>query len=181
MAKKDHPTTFIKFFVSAISLLLICAVSYGQRADWRTRIDQKVQWADSLSLKHQKVFYLNKYLSNDRPVKETWYYTIQDGKIVIFEIKYVTDSTEFSEIYYVDNNRLICMEEYQVPYLSVYTDQVKHGAALFFDNNDLRQFVVTGRDKGQQSTIYKGLCYGNEVCIKGKISYFVKIVLLFFW
>jgi hypothetical protein len=41
------------------------------------------------------------------------------------------------------------MEEYQVSYLSIYTDQVKHGAAMFFDNQDLRQFVVTGKDKGE--------------------------------
>jgi hypothetical protein len=39
------------------------------------------------------------------------------------------------------------MEEYEVPYLSVYADQVKRGSALFFDNQNLRQFVVTGAYK----------------------------------
>jgi hypothetical protein len=59
----------------------------------------------------------------------------------------VADSIEYSEIYYLDNGRLICMEEYEVPYLSVYADQVKKGAAMFFENQDLRQFVVTGSSK----------------------------------
>jgi hypothetical protein len=148
MRKEVNPLIFIKKIILIVSVCSICAHSLAQRPDWRTRIDEKVQWADSLSLKSQKVFYLNKFLKGDRPVKETWYYTIQDGKIIIFEIKYVTDSTEFSEIYYLDNGRLICMEEYQVPYLSEYADQVKHGAALFFDHDDLRQYVVTGKDKG---------------------------------
>jgi len=59
----------------------------------------------------------------------------------------VADSIEYSEIYYLDNGRLICMEEYEVPYLSVYADQVKKGAAMFFENQNLRQFVVTGASK----------------------------------
>ena len=120
---------------------------HAQQNDWRSRIDEKVQLADSLSLKSQKIFYLHKYLKDNRPVKETWYYTLKDGRIIIFEIKYVADSIEYSEIYYVDNGRLICMEEYEVPYLSVYTDQVKSGQALFFDNQNLRQYVVTGPNK----------------------------------
>jgi len=148
MGKGASESIFNKPIILGILFLGICVTSYAQRPDWRTRIDQKVQWADSLSLKSQKVFYLNKFLKGDKPIKETWYYTIQDGRIIIFEIKYVTDSTEFSEIYYLDNGRLICMEEYQVPYLSEYADQVKHGAALFFDHDDLRQYVVTGKDKG---------------------------------
>jgi hypothetical protein len=123
------------------------------------QIDQKVQRADSLSLKSQKVFYLNKYLKDNRPVKETWYYTLADDKVIIFEIKYVTDSIEYSEIYYLDNGRLICMEEYEVPYLSVYADQVKRGAALFFDNENLRQYVVTGsrRNDGGWNRSYESL------------------------
>jgi hypothetical protein len=130
-----------------LCLLFFSVTANSQRLDWRERIDRRVQWADSLSLKSQKIFYLNKLLRDNRPVKETWYYTLQDGKIIIFEIKYVTDSIEFSEIYYLDNGRLICMEEYEVPYLSVYADQVKRGSALFFDNQNLRQFVVTGAYK----------------------------------
>ena len=131
-----------------MSCLLFASITIkAQRYDWRTRIDEKVQRADSLSLKSQKMFYLNKFLKDNRPVKETWYYTIVDGKVIIFEIKYVADSIEYSEIYYLDNGRLICMEEYEVPYLSIYTDQVKKGAALFFENQNLRQFVVTGSNR----------------------------------
>jgi len=140
---------FVRSLGMIIILQLLCLSksAIAQRTDWRSRIDEKVQWADSLSLRSQKIFYLNKFLKNNRPVKETWYYTLQDEKIIIFEIKYVTDSIEFNEIYYLDNGRLICMEEYEVPYLSVYADDVRSGAALFFDNHNLRQFVVTGSNK----------------------------------
>jgi len=137
----------LRAFFMICCLLFICISTDAQRNDWRSRIDEKVQRADSLSLKSQKIFYLNKFLKDNRPVKETWYYTLQDGKIIIFEIKYVADSIEYSEIYYLDNGRLICMEEYEVPYLSVYADQVKKGAAMFFENQNLRQFVVTGASK----------------------------------
>jgi hypothetical protein len=149
MRKRENAMRFLSPFVLSFLALLSSSKMLAQRADWRSRVDEKVQRADSLSLKSQKIFYLNKYLGKDKPIKETWYYTMQNGKILIFEIKYVSDSTEFSEIYYLDNGSLICMEEYQVSYLSIYTDQVKHGAAMFFDNQDLRQFVVTGKDKGE--------------------------------
>jgi len=129
--------------------LFINGLARAQSRDWRSSIDEKVQLADSLSLRSQKIFYLNKFLKDERPVKETWYYTLQDGRLIIFEVKYVADSIEYSEIYYLDNGRLICMEQYEVPYLSVYTDQVKSGAAMFFDNESLRQYVVTGSQKNE--------------------------------
>src|SRR6476620_8778273 len=138
MRKRVNAIRLLSPLVLSFFVLLSSERVLAQRRDWRTRVDEKVQRADSLSLKSQKIFYLNKYIGRDRPVKETWYYTMQNGKILIFEIKYVADSIEYSEIYYLDNGRLICMEEYQVSYLSIYTDQVKHGAALFFDNEDLR-------------------------------------------
>jgi len=51
------------------------------------------------------------------------------------------------------------MEEYEVPYLSVYADQVKRGAAMFFDNENLRQYVITGPRKSnyQWSRSYESL------------------------
>src|SRR5580765_2160451 len=109
MRKRERVFVITQKLIFLIASLLMTVALYAQRADWRTRIDEKVQWADSLSLKSQKVFYLNKFLKQDKPVKETWYYTMQDGKILIFEINYVSDATEFSEIYYLDNGRLICM------------------------------------------------------------------------
>ncbi len=137
---------FLKKLILPILLVFITSKqSLAQRNDWRSRIDEKVQLADSLSLKSQKVFYLNKFIGTDRPVKETWYYTMNKGKLVIFEVKYVLDSAEYSEIYYTDKGSLICMEQYEVPYLSVYTDEVKKGAAYFFDNDYVRQYVITGK------------------------------------
>jgi hypothetical protein len=140
-------STFRIKWLPFLFFLLVNGLARAQRQDWRSSIDQKVQVADSLSLRSQKIFYLNKFLKHEQPIKETWYYTLHDGKVIIFEVKYVADSIEYSEIYYLDNGRLICMEQYEVPYLSVYTDQVRSGAAMFFDNESLRQFVVTGSSK----------------------------------
>ena len=155
----SSPHTALRALFIMTCLLFISIPLWAQRNDWRARIDEKVQRADSLSLRSQKVFYLNKFLKDNRPVKETWYYTLMEGKIIIFEVKYVADSTEYSEIYYLDNGRLICMEEYEVPYLSVYADQVKKGAAMFFDNQNLRQFVVTGgsRNDSRFNRTYESL------------------------
>ena len=76
------------FIIPACSLFLF--IANAQRTDWRARIDEKVQWADSLSLKSQKIFYLNKFLKDKRPLRRLGTILLQDGKIIIFEVKYVT-------------------------------------------------------------------------------------------
>jgi len=141
-----------------VALLLPALSVFAQRLDWRDRIDVMVRQADSLSLKSQKIFYLNKFIGEDRPVKETWYYTVNNGRVLIFEVKYVVDNVEHSEIYYLDKNDLICMEQYEVPYLSVYADDVKRGGAFFFSGNNLKEFVLTGR---QDPNDYKLSNAGN--------------------
>ena len=136
--------------------LLIALASFAQRPDWRNRVDHMVREADSLSMKSQKIFYLNKFIGEDKPVKETWYYTLNNGRVLIFEVKYVLEGIEHSEIYYLDKNDLICMEQYEVPYLSVYTDEVKKGGAYFFVGNDLKEFVLTGRQNPDDFKLSNG-------------------------
>ena len=142
-------------FIWLATLVSYSAYSQNSR-DWRSRINTMVEWSDSLSLVSQKIFYLHKFSNDDRPVKETWYYTIHEGRILLFEVRYVLDSTEFSEIYYMNRGTLICMERYEVPYLSMYTDQVRYGEALFFDNDHLRQYVVCGKGRPIQSRLTRG-------------------------
>ena len=128
------------------TVLLFSAASFSQyRNDWRSDVDLIIQESDSLSLKYQKTFSLMKPYHPDKDIRETWYYTVKDGRVVIFEIDYVVDSLEHSEIYYLHRGRLICMEQYEAPYLSVYADQLKWGEAYFFLNDELKQYVITGK------------------------------------
>ncbi|MGB8192642.1 MAG: hypothetical protein WCF67_12020 [Chitinophagaceae bacterium] len=127
-------------------IVLISGSAWGQ-SDWRSEIDQLIQQADSLSLKSQKTFSLLKPYHQDKDIRENWYYTTRNGRVVIFEIQYVIDSSEFSEIYYIHKGRLICMEQYEAPYLSVYADQLKRGESYFFLDNSLKQYVTTGNGR----------------------------------
>jgi hypothetical protein len=143
---KSNTKRCVRLSFLACLVLLISTVGQGQnRPDWRSDLDLIIQESDSLSLKSQKTFSLIKPYHPDKDVRETWYYTVKDGRVVIFEIKYVVDSLEYSEIYYVHKGRLICMEQYEAPYLSVYADQLKWGEAYFFQDEALRQYVVTGK------------------------------------
>ncbi|HYF32433.1 MAG TPA: hypothetical protein VD993_15015 [Chitinophagaceae bacterium] len=132
-----------------VCVLVFCAAGLAAqyKSDWRSDIDLIIQRIDSLSLKSQQKFSLVKPWHPDKDIRENWYYTTVDGKVAIFEIQYVVDSIEHSEIYYIHKGRLICMEQYEVPYLSVYADQLKSGKAYFFRDNSLKQYVVTGKPK----------------------------------
>ena len=135
----------IRSLLACILLLFSIAVLGQYRQDWRTDIDLIIQRIDSLSDKNQKKFSLVKPHHRDKDIREDWYYSLIDGKVATFEIEYVVDSIEFSEIYYIHKGRLICMEQYEAPYLSVYADQLKSGKSYFFVDNFLKQYVVTGK------------------------------------
>lgn len=127
------------------TMLFFTSVAWSQYRDWRTDIDLIIQNIDSLSPKTQKTFSLQKPYHRDKDIREDWYYSTIDGKVSIFEIEYVVDSIEFSEIYYLHKGKLICMEQYEAPYLSLYADQLKSGKSYFFQGDALKQYIVTGK------------------------------------
>ena len=133
------------FLLSCIAVIISITAFTQYRPDWRSDIDEIIKESDSLSLKTQKTFSLFKPYHPDKDIRETWYYTLKDGRVVIFEIRYVVDSMEYSEIYYLNRGRLICMEQYEAPYLSGYADQLKWGEAYFFRDEQLGQYVITGK------------------------------------
>ncbi|MEJ7766527.1 MAG: hypothetical protein WKF89_01860 [Chitinophagaceae bacterium] len=143
-------------FVFTFSLLLSIGASSQQSNDWRTNIDLIVERTDSLSLKSQRTFYLNRIVKvdrtykNDKAIRETWNYTVHNGKVILFQVHYVIDSSEFLEVYYVNNNRLICMEQYESLYFSS-SDEVKWGEVLFFRDNSLKLYVKVGKPKPEQA------------------------------
>lgn len=132
-----------------LMLIMACSILYcynvaAQSLDWRADIDRTVQQIDSLSLKSQRTFYVDNLLGHNRWVKETWYYTVSKGKVVIFQVRYLIDSTEYTEVYYMHKDRLICMEQYETSYLTLYDDEIVRGAIFYFVSNSLRQFVTLG-------------------------------------
>lgn len=120
------------------------APAFSQRHDWRTEIDRLVELADSLSLVSQQTFHLNKFTREDRPVRETWHYTLHNGRVIIFEVHYFVDSLEFQEVYYLDRDRMVCMERYEILYPENDEDKILRGAVGFFDGTNLRQYVTMG-------------------------------------
>ena len=114
------------------------------------KIDDKVQQADSLSTKSQRTFYLNKIDKKFDGVKETWNYTMHEGKVTVFQVRYVIDSIEFTEIYYVDKGRLIYSEEYEtIYYNSSGDDEIKWGGIYYFVSNNLKQRVTLGSKRSK--------------------------------
>jgi len=140
-----YPTRrIIQVYLVGISLFFSMGAFSQSRYDWRMNIDQIIHQTDSLSLKSQRTFYLNKILRKDEPLKETWYYTVHNGNIIVFEVRYRVDSLEFTETYYLNRGRLICMELYETAFLSYYEDEIKHGEVFFFEHDMLVQYVTVG-------------------------------------
>jgi hypothetical protein len=106
-----------------------------------------VDEADSLSNKAQKIFYLYKIGPKNTSQKETWYYTMKNGRPVMFEVRYYKDSTELTEVYYVHNGKLICSEEYETLYHTSKEDQIAYGNIHYYDNTLVRQVVTMGKSK----------------------------------
>jgi hypothetical protein len=113
-----------------------------------TKIDNIVHQIDSLSIKSQYTFYLNKMDKKFDGVKETWNYTMRDGKVIVFQIRYVQDSTEFIEVYYLNKGFLIYSEEYETLYYSsTGVDEIIWGGIYYFVSNTLKQRVTLGDKK----------------------------------
>lgn len=127
------------------SLFSITNHAIAQGYDWRSRIDLLVNKADSLSMASQQTFHLHKFLANDRPIRETWHYTVSDGRVIIFEVHYFVDSIEFLEVYYLDRDQVICTEQYEIEYPDLQDDRIRWGAVGFFQGPAVRQFVTMGK------------------------------------
>ena len=141
-----------------VFLFIISLNSYGQRKpDWKERIDILIDEIDSLALKTQRTFNVTKYLKNNDPYKETWHFTLRDDKIVYFEIRYVIARHEFTEIYYVDRNLPICMEQYESPYLGYYVDELIDGKMYFIENNTVKLHVTLGRKPAESKYPHRGI------------------------
>ena len=142
--------SMMKVFFTTLAALISPIVFSQSNYQILAKIDDKVQQADSLSTKSQRTFYLNKIDKKFDGVKETWNYTMHEGKIAVFQVRYVIDSIEFIEIYYLDKGRLIYSEEYEtIYYNSSGDDEIKWGGIYYFVSNNLKQRVTLGRKRSK--------------------------------
>jgi len=140
-----------KIFCSTILLLVLNGLHAQQRRDWKTRIDQIVEKADSLSMQSQIMFYSERILRNKDVIKETWHYTMENDRVIIFQVRYLLQDSEITEVYYVDRNELICMERIEAPNAATYMDEIRSGELYFLENRALRQYVSYGKKPSSQT------------------------------
>jgi hypothetical protein len=112
-----------------------------------------VDKTDSLSNKSQQTFYLEKFLKNDDNYREKWRYATNEGKIVFFEIDFIVDSTEFTEVYYVNRGNLICSEEYEKINYSYLEDELKKGGVYYFNGTIPQHVVMLGDEYKARNAI----------------------------
>lgn len=135
----------------AVTAIVISASVFSQsNYQVLSRIDAIVEQIDSLSNKSQRTFYLNKIDKKFDGIKETWNYTMRDGKVIVFQVRYVQDSTEFTEIYYINKGSLIYSEEYEtIYYRSTGDDEIKWGGIYYFVGNNLKQRATLGTKRSK--------------------------------
>jgi hypothetical protein len=131
-AKRTHRSPHQPNGLSLAMLMTIVALAISSSAftqsryDWRTNTDQVIHETDSLSLKSQRTFYLNKIMRRDEPLKETWYYTVHNNNIIVFEVRYRVDSLEDVDtaVKIVEVNR--GFGSYVGDFLYFFADKVKY-------------------------------------------------------
>ena len=132
-------------------LNIILFVNGQQKRDWKSKIDELIEKADSLSMRSQIMFYAEKILKNKEVIKETWHYTIENEKVLIFQVRYLFRGSEITEVYYLDRNELVCMEKIEAPNAAEFIDEINRGELYFLENNSLRQYVSYGQKPSTQT------------------------------
>lgn len=144
------------FFISIILMAFQLSVS-AQRSYTRvSSIDRQVSRIDSFFSKSQNTFHLTKWKKSGDAYKESWYYSIHNEQVQVFEIRYLVDSIEFNEIYYLDGNRLIFSEEYETVYTDLNDDKLKWARICHYENTMLMQIVTLGSQNNEFARINGG-------------------------
>ena len=145
-----HLNNMMKFVFIIATITISVSVFSQSNYQVLSRIDNIVQQTDSLSDKSQVTFYLNKIDKKFDGIKETWHYTMRDGKVIVFQIRYVLDSIEYTEIYYVNKGDLIYSEEYEtIYYQATGDDEIKWGGIYYFVSNNLKQRATLGKKRSK--------------------------------
>lgn len=127
-------------------LFFIPYLTFSQSRSARVRdMYTYVENIDSLADRSSKNFFLEKYLGDGYNYRETWRYLSNGSKIIYFQIDYILDSTEFTEVYYLDRGTLVCSEEYEKVNYSMREDELKWGGIYYFESSMPSHIVTLGR------------------------------------
>ena len=138
----------MKFWVTCLLVFVGASSLKAQSKSERlAELIKYVENVDSLSGKQFRTFYLVKIGKNNSALKETWHYTLINGKVAVFQIRYTIDSIEFNEVYYLEQGELICSEEYETIYKTD-DDELKYGGIYYYSNYDLLQLITLGHKFG---------------------------------
>ena len=131
--------------VACLMILIPLAASSQYHSGRLNELYRYVEQTDSLAFKSQKIFYLEKFLKDDHNYRETWRFTTNNDRVVFFQVDYILDSLEFTEVYYLNRGRLVCSEEYEKVNYSYMEDKLTFGSILYFDSAIPRHVVMLGR------------------------------------
>lgn len=127
-------------------VILVSFCSYGQAGSSRLAdLYTFVEKADSIQNKSQRTFYLEKFLNDDFNYRETWRYSMNGDRVICFQVDYMLDSTEFTEVYYLNRGRLVCSEEYEKVNYSLLEDELRYGGIYYFESAIPKHVVQLGR------------------------------------
>lgn len=126
-------------------LLFLSASIYGQKHSEMAELYHFVDKADSLSYRSASTFYLEKFITDDYNYRERWRYTAENGNIVFFEVDFILDSVEYSEVYYLKRERLVCSEEYEKVSFSNHEDALRFGGVYYFVDAVPKHVAMLGR------------------------------------
>lgn len=126
-------------------LLMIPYFSFSQSGSAHIReLYRYVEDIDSIADKSTKNFYLEKFLKDGYNYRETWRYLTNGSRVVYFQIDYILDSTEFTEVYYLMRNNLVCSEEYEKVNYSMSEDELKFGGIYYYESSMPSHVVTLG-------------------------------------
>src|SRR5688572_20647893 len=148
----------LRYSVILTVLFVIPYLSYSQTNSGRIRdLYRYVEQTDSIADKSTKNFYLEKYLKDGYNYRETWRYLSNGSRIIFFQVDFMLDSTDFTEVYYLNRGNLVCSEEYEKINYSLREDELKWGGIYYFESSIPKHVVTLGRRNYYRRDINPGL------------------------
>lgn len=138
----------LRLTVILTSMFFLPAITFAQRHYSAINdLYHYVEKTDSLADKSTENFYLEKFLKDGYNYRETWRYLSNANRIVYFQVDYMLDSTEFTEVYYINRGNLVCSEEYEKVNYSMREDELKWGGIYYYESSVPKHVVTLGRRK----------------------------------
>ena len=137
--------------------LTVPYLSFSQSSARVRELYKYVEDVDSLADKSTKNFFLEKFLKDGYNYRETWRYLTNGSRVIYFQVDYILDSTEFTEVYYLMRNNLVCSEEYEKVNYSVREDELKWGGIYYFESSMPSHIVTLGRKNYSRHDMNPGL------------------------